>query len=1527
KYAASSKIIYRKDVTLPALLVDTFLLSCRVIGKNVERVILNRLIEIAKQNNLTSITIPFIPTERNKPAEYFIKSIISVRRTNDCKESLHLYSLDINQDTQINYYMPAIKKAESFGKTRETKQDNSYNAAIIDIAKNHEVYLSNSYQHDDFEQELLNMLNRICRKKIPSIDAGFVSSGVDSFELMMFLAQIYRRYMVKIDMLEMQKIDNINICTIAEIIQKNSTTTDTYSKNNMLLPSLLPLSAAQKALWLERLKTQNDTPYNLFRVFYIKGKLNIPKLESAFKLVIAKHECLRMAFLTQENSMWPVCKVFPLETLDFKLQIEKKEIANLNDISFIVHSLVQKPFNLERPPAIRANLIIISHDECYLLITMHHIICDGWSFSRFVNEATLAYNGKDSEPSLPYSRFVEWQQEQAPIINNINPELVRKHFLNYPVMNLPYDFNKPKISSYKGQHISFEFNQELTGELHKISSQCNTTLYETMLSIYMVFLAKLCNQTDASLASVISTRPQEYFDTIGYMVNLITLRSDLSSNPNFLDFLAQTKLSFQVDRKIGDVPFLEVVKKYRECFKDIDSLTKVLFVFENFPSYELSLNDTQTQEIYCGNYLTLSLPNTSKFDLAFYFKEKESAEGSVVSGVVEFSNDIFKLETIETFIEMFEQLTKKIVKNINTSVLNHSLLTDREKSTMASWNLDAKKDFPKNSTVLELFLDQVHQYPHKIALIEEDGQKITYSELNAASNKRAIYLQGVGVNKGDVVAVSLERSIEMIAILLAIAKLGAVYLAIDPTYPLERRKYICENAAVKLCIDQSLEISQIKENMDVINKSTKITDVFYIVYTSGSTGKPKGIPTTNLAFCNLLHWFCQCYSFSSSTNTALVASEGFDAFGWQVWPYLACGATINIVHKETFLNTEKFIELINKNSVSICFIPTAYTEILINGGYLDKFKTLEYLLTGGDKLNAFLPKRYPFKIINHYGVSESAVVSTFCEIPFFEKNTLEKLPYDRPLIGKPINNTEIYILDSNKQQVPIGVWGELCIGGIGVADGYIGDSYTSTHKFIKNNFTLHVDSKLYLTGDVARFLHDGSVEYLNRLDNQIEIDGYRIEPAEIEMAILKDIRIDQAVALLHGDNGLSKQLVAYATLKDSTNDFVNISEVIDSLKKQLPLKMVPKHIVVLDKFPITENGKVDRACLAKKDIFMQKSKTFLNTNNKLYVDILNMFSKLLNESPEKIDTTKSFFELGGDSITILKLLNTIKKDFGVNISVSEVYKNSSVAYFASCIAKHQPQNTIMMPCDTRNINNSLVTLRNGNSDENPLFFMHPVGGAVFCYQEIVNHLNKNQTCYGIQYPSDSNNIGSLPKNIQELASYYISFIKLTQPKGPYAIVGHSFGGMLAYEIAYQLYNAGENISLVAVLDTWVVNMLDKQKKQKLKRDIIQKYQDQYESIFTEDAMAETRFIHMQNIGFVYKPPKFEGTINLFKANIQLPELVDIQNDTNFWSEFTNVNIHCVNGDHDSILETNNAKYLADKLTNILQGITYERRQS
>lgn len=1514
------------------LSIDTFLLSCRIIGKNVERAILNKLVEIAKQNNLTSVSIPFISTEKNKPAEYFIKSIVGIYRTNDYKEALHLYLLDINQDTSINYHLPIINKIEPLKKTYKTKNFNLYNAEIIDIAKNYAMYINSleygaiSYQNNDIEMGLLDILNKVCRQKISSVDAGFVSSGIDSFELMMFLAQIYRHYKAKIDMMELYKLDDVNIGIIAKMIQKNQIITDTDPQKNIPSPSLLSLSAAQKALWLEKLKMQNDSLYNLFRVFHIKGKLDILKLERAFKLVIEKHECLRTVFLTQESSIWPVCQVLLSKTSDFKLQVEKKAITSIDDISLIIRSLVQKPFDLEASPAIRVNLIITSPDECYLLIVMHHIICDGWSFSRLVNEVVFAYNDKNNEPSQPqpYSKFVEWQQEQMPI-SDINSEFLKTHFLNYPIMNLPYDFNKPKVNSYNGQHISFELSCALTSRLHEISAQCNTTLYETMLSMYMVFLAKICNQTDISLASIISTRPQEYFDTVGYMVNLITLRSDLSSNPDFLDFLAQTKSSFQASREIGDIPFLEIVKNYREYFEDIGDLIKVLFVFENFPSYELSLDNVQTQEVYCGNYLTLSLPNTSKFDLAFYLKEKESIEGNTVSGVVEFSTDVFKSETIETFIEMFEQLTKKIANNINKPVLNHSLLTSKEESVLTAWNMSVKKDFPRDRNVLKFFLDQARLYPHKIALVEENGQKITYSELNAASNKRALYLQNIGIDKGDVVAISLERSIEMIASLIAIIKLGAVYLAIDPTYPLERREYICKNAMAKLCIDQPLDISQIKEDANIINQSTKITDVFYIVYTSGSTGKPKGINTTNLAFCNLLDWFCRYYNLSFSTNTALVASEGFDAFGWQVWPYLACGATINIISKETFLDTEKFIELINKNNVSICFVPTVYTEILINSDHLSKFKTLEYLLTGGDKLNTFLPKSYPFKVINHYGVSECAVVSTFCEVSFIDRSILEKLPYNRPLIGKPINNTEIYILDSSKQQVPVGVWGELCISGIGVADGYVGDPCTSMHKFIKNNFNPYADYKLYLTGDVARFLHDGSIEYLNRLDNQIEIDGYRIEPVEVETTILEDVRIDQAVAMLHGDGGLSKQLVAYITLKNSTNGFISAAEIIDNLKKKLPLKMVPKHLMILDKLPITENGKIDRACLAKKEASMQKNEISINANNKLHMSILNIFSELLNEQPGNIDIAKSFFELGGDSITVLRLLNAIKKDFGVSVAISEAYKNSSIIYFASLVAKHQPQKIISTSCNMNNIDNLLITLRNGDKSKIPLFFMHPVGGTVFCYQEIVSYLNKNQTCYGIQYPSDSNNIVNLPKNIQELAAYYINFVKLIQPKGPYAIVGHSFGGMLAYEIAYQLHSSGEDILLVAILDTWVVSMLDKQKKQKLKRDIIQKYQDQYEDVFAEDPMVETRFIHMQNIGFVYQPPKFAHTINLFKANIKLPELVDIQDDTNFWSEFTNVNVHCVNGDHDSILEIDNAKYLADKLTDMLQGVeAYER---
>jgi len=821
----------------------------------------------------------------------------------------------------------------------------------------------------------------------------------------------------------------------------------------------------------------------------------------------------------------------------------------------------------------------------------------------------------------------------------------------------------------------------------------------------------------------------------------------------------------------------------------------------------------------------------------------------------------------------------------------------------------------------------VHLDPQKIALVEESGQTVNYSELNRKANIYASYLHSMGINKNDVVAISLNRSIDMIAILLAVIKLGAIYLAIDPNSPVERRKYLCEDAKVKLHIDQLLNIPHAKEKLDTIDQFRAVTDAFYIVYTSGSTGKPKGVRTTSLAFCNLLCWFTNYYNISCDTRSALVVSEGFDAFGWQLWPYLACGATVYLVSKKTFLNVGKFIEFINTNNISMCFIPTAYVEILINENYLDKIKTLQYLFTGGDRLNTFLPKPYPFKVMNHYGVSEGAVVSTFCEVPVIEqgKSISEKSSGNKPLIGKPIDNTEIYILDAKRQPVPIGIWGELCIGGLGVSSGYINDSILSAHKFVKKNFSLGPCSEgeiLYLTGDRARFLNDGNIEYLNRLDNQIEIHGYRIEPAEIENLLLENAKINQAAVVLHEDNE-SKQLIAYVVLKNNIHDFVDTDTLIDNLKNKLSLEMIPKHIVILDKLPVTENGKIDRLCLAKKPIFVQGHKNFQNVEiaNKLYGDILDIFSKLLGIPQESLNIDKSFFELGGDSIGALKLLNIIKKEFNVSVPISDIYANSSnVSSLVFTILKHRPQKKVITKtynaktaADSLNNSYDLVaTLRSGDNSQ-PLFFIHPAGGTVFVYQKLISLLDKNQTCYGIQYPLDEKYEFNLPKNIQELAAFYVDLIRHVQPRGPYAVIGYSFGGMLAYEIAYQLYKSGQKIAMIGILDTLVVSVLDQRTKQKLKHNVIQNYEKQYEETFVENPMAETTFMHMQNIGFAYQPPCFAGEIDLFKAKAQAQILIGIQDDTNFWSRFSKVNVHYVPGNHDTILEKENVEQLASEL--------------
>lgn len=1526
-YGLTGLVIY--SICEKELNIDTFLLSCRIIGKNVEHYLLDRLVEVAKKHSLKSITFPFIQTDRNKPAEFFLNSIVGLAKTNSDNGANYLLSIDAN--TKIEYQTPVIRNLDSLKeKPNAQSSPNSCNAALIDIAQNYQHYIDSfqgiviSPDDPSLSIFLFELLNTLSGNKLSSIDQNIISAGIDSFEIAMFIAEIYRRYHVEIDFSTIEQLEYIK--DYAKIISQKNTRYKNELQSTSSNVKIQPLSAAEKGFWLEKLKVQNDSLYNLFRVFELLGELNTSKLEAVFKSIIAKHESLRTSFVIQTKSSLPIRQVVEFEKIDFKIHYQVIDDTT-EEISNHIQSLVNNPFNFEEAPLLRVYLLEKNPDHHYMLVVMHHIISDGWSFSKLISEINEFYNNdcNTTSPAPSYTGFIEWQKQLLYNPDSITSDLLRNEFANLPVLNLPYDFSNTNGVSRKGGRLYFALDQKITANLHSLSAQCKATIYETMLAIYMIFLAKVCNQNEVAFTSVVTTRPHKYFDMIGYMVNLVLLRGDLSINPSLIDFINKIKKYFNQVRKTANIPFLDHVEKYRDEITDIAALSRSVFVFENFPSFSLNLNNLTTKEIYCGNYLTLSLPDTAKFDLAIYFKEEKINKNNKILGAIEFNTDLFKSETISALIERFIQLVDNVTTSYDKPILSYSILTPKEINNLSLWTQGNVIPLQNPKTVLESFLAKTDQFPDKIAIVEENGSSISYKKLNELANKYSHYLKANNINKNDVVTVALERSIEMIALLIGIMKTGAIYLAIDPSYPIERRLYLSENAHAKILIEQPIDLSLIPKS-EIIPKAQNILDTFYLVYTSGTTGKPKGIPTTHLAFYNLLNWFQRSCQITEKDNSLLAVSESFDAFGWQLWSYLVKGSTIHIISKLTLLDTDKFINYINNNGISICFIPTAYVEILINESQIAKIKTLKYLLTGGEKLNTSPSHQYPFRLINHYGVSECAVVSTFYEVSPINSDSTQNLTHKEPPIGKPIDNTEIYILDTNQQLIPIGIYGELCIGGVGVARGYLYDNNLSAEKFIKNPFSHHTGSFLYKTGDRARFLSDGNIEYLNRVDNQIEIDGFRIEPAEIEASILEYPQVKQAIVLLLNINNI-KHLVAYIiTTNNHSPEFFDTQKLTDFLRKKLPSKMIPNHIMVLDRIPVTKNGKVDKNELCNKFNLALGSFTNTCTKNTISDEILGIFSSLLHLPQEKIDIEKSFYSQGGDSLKTLHLLSAIEKKFEISIPIAAVFNGKGSIKQLANLVEQRKKGAVMNPAHYKIrldpssdvFKESLVVLQSGKKEKVPLFFIHPVGGTVFCYQKLIENLNKDQTCYGIQYPIYADKHGShLPASIQELATNYLNPIRAAQPKGPYAIIGHSFGGMLSYEIAYQLSCAGEKVVMLAILDTWVVSILDKQRKQRLKRDIIEKYQEKYESLFAEDPMAETRFTHIQNIGFAYQPPIFNGAVDLFKAETQLAELFGITDDTNFWSKFVSVNIFNTKGDHDSMLEGNNAELLAKQLTSCI----------
>ncbi|MEH1822381.1 MAG: amino acid adenylation domain-containing protein [Nostoc sp.] len=1042
----------------------------------------------------------------------------------------------------------------------------------------------------------------------------------------------------------------------------------------------LPLSFSQERLWfLYQLQSDSST-YNVSFAFHLQGLLNITALEDSFNEIIQRHEALRTTFVAVENK--PVQVISP--SLKLTLPVvnlqELPEQERETQVLQLVKNEVQQPFNLEQGSLLRSFLVRLGENEYVLLLSVHHIAFDGWSEGILWRELTALYTafstGKSSPlPNLPiqYADFAVWQRQwlQGQVIDTQLDYWKQQLVGAPPLLELPTDRVRPAIQTNRGAIKRFRLDDHLTQKLKSLSEKSGATLFMTLLTGFVILLSRYSNQQDILVGSPIANRNRSEIESlIGFFVNILVLRTDVSGNPSFWELLQRVRQVATEAYSHQDVPFEQVVETLQpERNLNYSPLFQVMFVLLNTPPGKLELPGLSI------NSLEVETP-TAKFDLTLLMTETEQG----LSGSLEYNSDLFEEATITRMVGHFVTLLEGIVANPEGRISQLPLLTQPEQQQLVQWN-DTQAKYPADKCIHQLFEEQVKRTPDGVAVVFEN-QQLTYQQLNTRANSLAHYLKSLGVGADVLVGLCVERSIEMIVGLLGILKAGGAYVPLDPDYPTERLAYMLNDSQVRVlltqekllttlpehsarvvCLDKDWQdISQESKDNPVTSSTTD--NLAYVIYTSGSTGQPKGTLVNHANIVRLFAATDSWYKFNSQDVWIIFHSYAFDFSVWEIWGALLYGGRLVVVPYLVTRSPESFYQLLVQQQVTVLNqTPSAFRQLIqaeqlgVTPGELN----LRLVIFGGEALeiNSLQPwfERHGDispQLVNMYGITETTVHVTYRPLSKADLN------HTTSVIGRPIPDLQVYVLDEYKQPVPIGVRGEMYVGGAGVTRGYLHRPELTAERFIYHPFSDNLQARLYKTGDLARYLPNGDLEYLGRIDNQVKIRGFRIELGEIEALLAAHPNVWESVVVVQEEEPGNKHLVAYVVSNQEQS--LTVAQLRRFLSEQLPSYMVPGAFVMLESLPLTSNGKVDRRALPAPESRQGIEVSFVAPRTpeeeilvKIWADILKV---------DQVGIHDNFFELGGNSLLGAQVISRLRVAFSIDLSLHRLFVSPTVAELA-----------------------------------------------------------------------------------------------------------------------------------------------------------------------------------------------------------------------------------------------------------------------
>jgi amino acid adenylation domain-containing protein len=1168
---------------------------------------------------------------------------------------------------------------------------------------------------------------------------------------------------------------------------------------------VVPTSFAQQSLWYVNQLTGGQA-YNVSQARRLRGALNIEALTKAIQTIAQRHEILRTGFDFIDQK--PVQIIAPTITIDIPIidLTVQPESAKLSHAIALLNQAANQPFDLTRHPLWCVQLLCLAEDDHILGLNFHHIIIDGWSLGVFWRELHCCYAAlmrgdvpRLADLPIQYADYAIWQQQYL--------ASGWEQSLNYwqqqlggelPTLHLPNSRPRPAVQTFTGRTIAHKLPLDLTVAIKSLSQNLNCTLFMILLGAFQILLYRYSDQTDVIVGTPIAGRTQpELEKLIGYFVNTLALRSDLSGNPSFREFMMRVREVTLAAYDHAELPFEKLVEVLRPP-RDVSRspLFQVMFALQNLPQSSSQLGDLDISSIPIEHC-------TAKFDLILTMQE--TTAGLVAS--LNYNTDLFDSSTIERLLGHYQQLLTGIISNLDQPLAQLPLLTPVELEQQGwEWN-DTSTDYPRPQTIPQLFAEQVGRSPQAIA-VTAARQSLTYAELHHHANQLAHYLIHLGVKPETRIGICLERSqssplrhslLDLVIAMLGILQVGAVYVPLDPSYPSARLAFMMQDAdveillthaehlakfpphqAVVICLDRDWPTIAQQPQTAPINPTPIAPQLAYVMYTSGSTGQPKGVAIPHHAVNRLV---CQTnyVALQPGDRIAQAANIAFDAATFEVWGALLNGATLVGLPQSVLLSPTQLANFLRDAQITTLFLTTALFHQCVSE-LPSVFASLRYLLVGGETLEPqwvrqVLSQGKPQHFLHVYGPTESTTFTTYYEIAQLADTDMN-IP-----IGRPIANTQVYLLDRYHQPVPIGIPGEICIGGEGLAWGYLNRPDITAEKFIAYpNSPLAQSTHLYKTGDRGCYRPDGNIVYLGRQDHQVKIRGFRVELGEVESALMQHPDVQAAIVLAQPHSSGTLQLVAYLMAPTA----LPLTEFRQFLQSKLPEYMVPAGFQRLAEFPLTANGKIDRQALAKLPTIPTVS-AVAEPRNPIEYQLLEIWREVLNN--RTLGITDNFFEVGGHSLLGIRLFTQIEKIFSQSLPLNLLYQAPTVAQLATII--YQEYYAMEQ--------SSVIEFQAGHPDRPALFCLPGAFGSFFYCYGLARYMDAEQPIYAIREPSRYGKKIAF-SSVEDLAAYYVQIIKMAQPQGPYFLAGYSFGGLVVYEVAQQLQAQGDEIGLLGLLE-------------------------------------------------------------------------------------------------------------------------------